>query len=194
MNENEKITNSEQEIKESENKESVQTQEPVTGQQQDTKEQKKPPTIEELIESLAKANAENARLTNKYNDASTEAARYKKQLREKQSAEEIQTEEKLRAQEEHNKYVAELEDYKRRNEARTRYMIQGMSADFASKAADAEVKGDFDTLSAIQNQYYQQLMKQKETEWIKANPGINAGNGEEGAEKDPFVIGWNKSV
>lgn len=155
--------------------------------------EKKQPTAEELIQSLAKANAENARLRNKADEAASEAARYKKALRERQTAEEVQTEEKLKAQEEHNKYVAELEDYKRLNEARTRYLRQGMSADYASKAAEAEVKGDFDTLAAVQTQYYDAQMKAKEAEILRSNPGINAGNGEDGGEVDPFVAGWNSN-
>ena len=138
----------------------------------------KVPTVEELMAELAKVNAEKAKLKNSFDEASSDAAKYKKALREKQSAEEIQTEEKLKAQEEHNKYVAELEAFKKKAEAKARYALQGMNEELATKAAEAEVKGDMDELASIQRKHTENLLKEKEKEWIKSRPDINIGNGD----------------
>ena len=56
------------------------------------------PTVEELMAQLAAEKAENQKLQNKYNKASTEAAESKKALRAKQTAEEREAEEKAEAQ------------------------------------------------------------------------------------------------
>ena len=140
--------------------------------------EKKTPTVEELMAELAKVNAEKAKLKNSFDEASSDAAKYKKALREKQTAEEIQTEEKIKAQEEHNRYVAELEAFKKKAEAKARYALQGMSEELATKAAEAEVKGDMDELASIQRKHTENLLKEKEKEWIKSRPDINAGNGD----------------
>jgi hypothetical protein len=140
---------------------------------------------------LARERAEKAKLKNSFDNASSEAAKYKKQLREKQTAEEIQNEEKQKAEEQHKAYVAELEMFKRTAEAKARYALQGMSEDLAKLAADAEVQGDYDALAQIQKQHTEALIKAKESEWLKNRPEINVGNGDgSGAEKDPFLEGF----
>ena len=152
------------------------------------------PTVEQLMAEMAKLNAEKAKLKNSLDEAASEAAKFKKALREKQSAEEIRTEEEQKAQEEHNKYVAGLEAFKKQAEAKARYALQGMNEELATKAAEAEVKGDYDLLASVQRQYAQELIKAKEKEWLKNRPDISAGNGEDGAEKDPFLMGWEKGA
>ena len=137
------------------------------------------PTIEDLMTELAKERAEKAKMKNSLDEAASEAAKYKKQLREKQSAKEIEDEEKKKAQEEHNKYVAELEAFKKKAEAKARYALQGMSEELATKAAEAEVKGDMDELASIQRKHTETLLKQKEKEWIKSRPDINVGGGDD---------------
>jgi len=136
------------------------------------------PTIEQLMTELAKANADIAKLKNSRDAAASEAAKYKKQLREKQTAEEIQTEEKLKAEEEYKKYVEDLEAYKKTAEAKARYALQGMGEELATKAAEAEIKGDMDELASIQKRHADELLRKREQEWLKSRPEINSGNGE----------------
>jgi len=149
-------------------------------EQQETQESsaEETPTIEQLMTELAKANAEIAKLKNSRDKATSEAAKYKTKLREKQSAEEIQTEEKLKAEEEYKKYVSELESYKKTAEAKARYALQGMGEELATKAAEAEINGDMDELAAIQKKHTDELLRKREQEWLKSRPEINAGNGE----------------
>lgn len=136
------------------------------------------PSVEELMTQLAKERAEKARLKNSFDEASSEAAKYKRQLREKQTAKEIEDEEKQKEAEAHKAYVAELENFKKKAEAKARWALLGMSEDLATKAAEAEVKGDMDELASVQKKHQDALLKQKEKEWLKSRPDINAGNGE----------------
>ncbi len=139
---------------------------------------------------LVRANAENAKLKSSLDNTSSEAARYKRQLREKQTAQEIQDEEKRKQEEQYKKYVAELENYKRKAEAKSRYALLGMSSELADKAAEAEIKGDMDELAAIQKKNTEAILKAREAEWLKNRPEANAGNSDD-SETDPFIIGWN---
>ena len=52
-----------------------------------------------------------------------------------------------------------------------------MNSDLAKKAAEAEIAGDMDTLTTIQKQHTDLLIKAKEAEWIKNRPAVNAGVG-----------------
>ena len=58
----------------------------------------------------------------------------------------------------------------------------GMSAEFAKQAAEAEVKGDMDTLASVMKQYNDASLKQQQAEFYKNQPDINAGHGEEADE------------
>lgn len=179
----------------SEENKAVETKETTEAKETTNAEQEvKTPSIEELMTELAKEKAERAKLKNSLDNASSEAAKYKKALREKQSAEEIQTEEKLKAQEEHNKYVAELEAFKRKAEAKARYALQGMNEELATQAAEAEVSGDYDLLAKVHKQHTEALLKAKEAEWLKNRPDPNVGNDGGGdVEKDPFLAGFGKT-
>jgi hypothetical protein len=65
-----------------------------------------------------------------------------------------------------------------------------MSEELASKAAEAEIAGDMDTLAQVQHQYTQLLIKKKEEEWIKSRPPINAGTDTK-EDEDAFLKGFN---
>ena len=159
-------------------------------EQAEEKQEEKAPTVEELMAELARERAEKAKLKNSFDNASSEAAKYKKALRERQSAEEIQNEEKQKAEEAHKAYVAELEKFKRTAEAKARYALQGMGEELAKAAAEAEVQGDYDALAKIQKQHSDALIKAKEAEWLKSRPEINAGNSGDESAKDPFLKGF----
>ena len=56
-------------------------------------------------------------------------------------------------------------------------MLQGLDAELAVKAADAEVTGDMDALADIQKQHTDNLLRAKEAEWKKSRPRVNIGDG-----------------
>lgn len=135
------------------------------------------PTIEELMAQLSAEKA--ARLKDKaaLDKEMKKNQELTKSLRAKQTAQEIEDDAKREEAEQTKAYIAELEAYKHRNEAKERYLLQGMTAELATKAAEAEVKGDMDALADIQKQHTTALLKEKEREWKASRPQLNAGDG-----------------
>lgn len=133
---------------------------------------------DELIAELAKMRVEQKKTQDALDRALKEKADAVKALRAKQTVEEIEDEAKREEEERHLAYVAELEEYKKKNEAMKRYMeVQKMPTDLAEKAAEAEVSGDMDALSEIQRQHSEAALKAARADWQKSIPqpqfGVN---------------------
>lgn len=135
------------------------------------------PSIDDLMKQLAEQRAENARQKAALDKALKEVGDKNKELRSYKTQAQIDAEDAAQKAEEQKAYVAELEAYKHKNEAKERYLLQGMSAELAAKAAEAEVGGDMDALADIQRQHTEALIKAKEAEWKKSRPQMNAGEG-----------------
>lgn len=133
--------------------------------------------LETLKKQLAEARAEQQKNKAALDKALKQNGDLTKQLRSKQTQQEIDDEEKKAAEAELKEHIASLEAYKRENEAKERYLLQGMDADMAKKAAAAEVAGDMDQLADIQKQYTASVIKAKEVEWKKSMPQARIGNG-----------------
>ena len=134
-------------------------------------------TLESLKTALAEERAARAKDKAALDKALKQAGDLTKQLRSKQTQQEIEDEEKKAAAEQMKEHIASLEAYKRENEAKERYLLQGMDADMAKKAASAEVAGDMDALADIQRQHTDSLLKAKEAEWKKSMPKAHIGDG-----------------
>ena len=134
-------------------------------------------TLESLKQALADERAAKAKDKAALDKALKQVGDLTKQLRSKQTQQEIEDEAKRAAEEEQKEHIAALEAYKRENEAKERYLLQGMDADTAKKAAAAEVAGDMDALADIQKQYTESLIKAKEAEWKKSMPKAHIGDG-----------------
>ena len=157
-------------------------------QEPDNKPEEKEPTVEELMAQLAQERANNAKLKNSFDKTSSELANTKKQLREKQSAEEQEEEAKKEAEEEHKKYVKGLEDTIRMTT--NRYLAIGMSAEMAKDTAKAELENDMEKVTENMSKFKDASIKAAESEWLKSRPPVNAGQGE-GEETDLFLKGFN---
>lgn len=156
--------------------ENQQTETKASGEQTDSKAEDTQ-TAESVNAQLAEAQAEIAKLKNSLSKANSEAADYKKQLRAKQTAEEVASEAEKEAKEQHDAYVKGLEQFKSRTLAKDRYLMQGMTVEMADKAAQAEVDGDMDTLATIQKQHTDAALKAAKAEWQKSIPEVNRGTG-----------------
>lgn len=159
-------------------------------QDPDNASEEKEPTVEELMAQLAQERANSAKLKNSFDKASSELANTKKQLREKQSAEEQEEEAKREAEEEHKKYVKGLEDTIKLTNATNRYLALGMSGDMAKDTAQAELDGDMVKVTENMSKFKEASIKEAETEWLKSRPQVNAGQGED-EETDLFLKGFN---
>ena len=99
-------------------------------------------TMDGLMAQLATLKVENARNKAALDKQMKANGELTKQLRAKMTAAEQEAEEKKAREEEQKQLINDLTDFKKRAEAKDRYLLMGMSAEFAKKAADAEVKGE----------------------------------------------------
>ena len=155
----------------------VEAQETVEVPEVQTPEADNQPSVEELQARYSAVKAQNAKQKAAIDKLTKEAAETKRQLREKMTEQEQAAAIKEEEEAARLEYVKDLEDYKRRNEAKERYILQGMDAELAKQAADAEITGDMDALADIQKQHTDNLLRAKEAEWKKSRPRVNVGDG-----------------
>lgn len=111
-----------------------------------------------------------------FDKASSEAANYKKQLREKLSEEEAKA---AKDKEEHEALLArveELEKEKAVNNYVTSYLAMGYDEKLAKSSAEAIVKGDMATVFANQKTHSENREKALRAEILKETPPPAAGN------------------
>lgn len=137
-------------------------------------------TVESLMEEAARARAAEQKMKMALDKALKEKGDLTKQYREVLTESQQAKIDKENADEEHRQYVAELEAFKRKTEAKNRYLMQGMGAEMAEKAAEAEVSGDMDALADIQKQHTETVLKSARAEWQKTIPQPQFGVGGEG--------------
>lgn len=130
-------------------------------------------------EQIQKLLLENAKLKRATDKATSEASSFKKQLREKQSADEIALQEKAEREAQREEQFQALVRENNINKMEKNFLALGYSSEQASKAATAQVDGDTDALFKIQAEVQQTMLKAQKAEWLKSVPQINAGVGEE---------------
>lgn len=131
-----------------------------------------------LMAEIARMRVSEQKMKKELDKALKEKGEVTKALRAKQTAAELEDEAKREEEERHQAYVMELEEFKRKTEAKERYLMQGMSVEMATKAADAEVSGDMEALTDIQRQHTEATLKSARAEWQKSIPQPNFGTGE----------------
>jgi hypothetical protein len=164
------------------------------GTDKNGQEQEQPVTIESLMADMAKLRAENAKIKLDRDKALHNNGELTKQLRAKMTASEQEEAAKKEREEAQQKEIDDLKNYKRRSEARERYLTLGMSPEHAKQAAEAEVAGDMEALANVQKLHTDTLLKTKEAEWLKSRPDVNSGHDEDKAAKDPFLAGWESAT
>jgi len=165
-----------------------------------TTEAKTQPTAEAKTEEKVSIEEQNqqlrielAKLKKSVDKASSEAASYKKQLRAKQSEDEIAAQEKAEKEAERQ---AELESLKKENTVNKlvkNFIKLGYTEEMAEKAAEAQYDNDTEEIFRIQSEHQALMLKQKEAEWIKSRPSIASGSGEDAEGIDPGIAAF-KSV
>lgn len=132
---------------------------------------------ESLMAEIARMRVNEQKVKRELDKALREKAEAKNALRAKQTAEEIEDEAKREEKEAHDAEFSRLQEFEKKTLAKDRYLMQGMSAETAEKAAIAEVSGDMDALSEIQRQHYEEKLKAARADWQKSIPqpqfGVN---------------------
>lgn len=144
-------------------------------------EEQNVPSIEEVMAGKAQAEADAKKWKNEFDKQSSQIASLKKtvqSLREFQTAEQRKESEDKEAKEVHDAEFARLQGFEKKTLAKERYLMQGMSIEMATKAADAEVSGNMDELANIQKQHTESTLKSARAEWQKSIPQPQFGTGE----------------
>ena len=121
-----------------------------------------------------------------YDKASSEAASYKKQLREKMTEEEAKA---TKAAEEHAallERVAQLEHEKAVGTYTTAYIAMGYEEKLARSSAEAMANGDTETVLKNQKVHLENREKALRTELLKQTPPPAAGASTTGITKEAF--------
>ena len=123
-------------------------------------------TIESLMAEIAELKAKEAKTKAALDTALKEKGEITKQYRATLTEAQQAKLDQEAADEEYKSYVAGLEAYQKKNEAMKRYMtVQKMPAELAEKAAEAEISGDMDALTVIQNQHSESKLKEARADW-----------------------------
>lgn len=145
--------------------------------------------VPNLAEENAALKVQLAKMKKAMDKATSDTAKYKKQLREKQSAEEIALQEKAEKEAEREEAYQKLLKENTVTKYEKNFLALGYSEELATKAANAQYDGDTEELFKIQQDFQTSLLKQKEAEWAKSRPNPQAGNGE-GDDADAFLKGF----
>lgn len=114
-----------------------------------------------------------------FDKTASEAASFKKQLREKQTAEEAQAEKDKEEREALLARVEELEREKMMNTYITSYLGMGYDEKLAKASAEALVKGDIDTVLKNQKIHNETREKALRAELLDTTPApLGGGNGD----------------
>lgn len=144
-------------------------------------------TYEDALAEIAAAQAEVKKAKADRDAALRKAGDVTKQLRAKMTEAEIEAEKAAQEKEEHDAYVKDLESFKRKTEAKERYTSQyatdltdlKLVAELAEKAAEAETKGDMETLAEVNRQYVTAIRKQDKAQFMGSRGRLNFGDGED---------------
>lgn len=142
-----------------------------------------------LAEQVAQLKVQNAKLKKANDKATSEAASYKKQLREKQTAEEIALQEKAEKEAEREEQFQKLLRENTITKFEKNFLALGYPADLAAKAAAAQCDNDTDELFSIQQTFIEEKEKTMKADWMKSMPNPPAGNSDD--EEDAFLKGFN---
>ena len=130
--------------------------------------------------------AEIDRLKAALSKSNTEAADYKKQLREKMSAEELKAKEDAEKIEELIKERDALLKEKTISGHKAKYLALGYDENLANETAEALANGDIDKVFANQKKHTEAVEKKIRADVLKETPKPEGGNGSETITKEIF--------
>lgn len=173
-----------------ENNTTVQTEQNQTTQTETPQSTEKKEVELTADEQLQQMRVELAKLKKATDKATSEAANYKKQLREKQSADEIAAQEKAEKEVERQEQFEKLLKENTVTKFEKNYLSLGYPEELATKAATAQYESDTDALFKIQSDFQATYAKKLEAEWLKNRPEPQIGTGEDNDKTDPFLKGF----
>ena len=143
-------------------------------------------TALEGIELPTDNSAEIDRLKNALSKSNSEAADYKKQLREKMTAEELKAKEDAEKWEEIIKERDALLREKTISGHKAKYLTLGYDEKLATETAEAMVNGELDKVFANQKKHIESMEKRIRADVLKETPKPEGGTGSETITKEMF--------
>ncbi len=146
--------------------------------------------IEKALESIdlpTDNSAEIDRLKAALSKSNSEAADYKKQLREKMSAEELKAKEDAEKWEEIVKERDALLREKTIATHKAKYLSLGYDENLANDTAEAMANGELDKVFANQKKHLETVEKKIRADVLKETPSPEGGNGSETITKEKFL-------
>ena len=140
----------------------------------------------EGIEMPTDNSAEIDRLKNALSKSNSEAADYKKQLRDKMSAEEIKAKEDAEKWDELIKERDALLREKTISGHKANYLALGYDEKLASDTAEAMTNGDIDRVFANQKKHLESVEKKIRAEVLASTPRPTGGNGSDTMTLEKF--------
>ena len=145
--------------------------------------------IEKALESIempTDSSAEIDRLKNALSKSNSEAAEYKKQLREKMSAEELKAKEDAEKLEALIKERDALLREKTISGHKAQYLALGYEESLANETAEALANGELDKVFANQKKHNESVEKKIRADVLKGTPKPEGGTGSETITKESF--------
>jgi 5-formyltetrahydrofolate cyclo-ligase len=121
----------------------------------------------------------NAKLKKAQEKASSEAADYKRQLRARQSEDEIALQEKAEKEAEKDELIKKLTRENTINQLTKNFLALNYNSEEATKAAIAQYDGETDDLFDIQSKVQERLLTEQKNQWLASRPDLNVGVGKE---------------
>jgi hypothetical protein len=140
------------------------------------------PSSAEMMKEIAELKANNMKLKSSLDKTASEAGDLRKQLRARQTADEVEAEEKAKAEEARQNHIAELERRLNHNDAVKRYMSLGMNEEMADTVATAELDGDKNTVRDMLRRFMdaekEAVREEVKKELLAQMPAPVSGNGD----------------
>lgn len=149
-------------------------------------------TIEEIekalegIEMPTDNTSEIERLKAALSNSNSEAAKYKKELREKMSADDIKAKEDAEKQEKLQKDYDELLRKVNISENKAKLLALGYDDTLANETAEAMVNGETDKVFAAHKKHLDAVEKKIRSDILKETPKPNGGNSDKTITKEQF--------
>lgn len=140
----------------------------------------------ESIEMPTDSSVELEKLKTALSKSNSEAADYKRQLKEKMSADEIKAKEDAERQEKLQKDYDELVKKVAISENKAKLLSLGYDDALATETAEAMANGELDKVFANQKKHLDAVEKKIRSDILKDTPKPNGGNGNKTITKEDF--------
>ena len=144
-------------------------------------------TALESIELPTDNSAELEKLKNALSKSNSEVADYKRQMREKLSADELKAKEDAESREKLQKDYDELLKKVTVSENKAKLLALGYDDALATETAEAMVNGELDKVFANQKKHLTAVEKKVRSEILKDTPSPDGGNGGKTITKEDFA-------